>query len=262
MSILKNPTDTINIYNELFECLEEYNQNIVKTHIQKLKDLDRFLLPTQSFFILTNTVTNTYEFVSKNFERTMGLKISDMMEKGLPFWLGQHHPGDLKIWLTMINELMDFTMREVDIEDRTRLSYTWNLRIKNGAGKYVNLYKHQTPLSLDKNGKPNIGISHNTITSEEVEIPMIATVKFLNKNDEYETLFHKNYSQNLLTEGLSNREKDILRLLTFNYTSKEIGNKLFISSHTVDGHRRKILKKTGLKSTGEIIQYCKNNQLF
>ena len=56
--------------------------------------------------------------------------------------------------------------------------------------------------------------------------------KKLNENNEYETLYHKNYSQQLLTNNsLSNREQDVIRLLTLNKTSKEIGEKLFISSH-------------------------------
>lgn len=259
---MEKQENTLEFYNEIFESLEDYNTKTVNKHIEKLKELDHFFLPSQSFFILTNTVTNSYEFISQNFEKTTGLKIVDMTKKGVPFWLSRHHPKDLETWLIMMKELMDFTMKEVKLEDRKRLSYTWNLRIKNASGNYLNLYKHQTPITFDANGKPNIGISHNTITSENIELPMIASVKILNNRNEYETLFHKNYSQQLLTKGLSNRETDILRLLTQDFTSKEIGHKLSISSHTVDGHRRKILRKTNLKSTGEIIQYCRTNQLF
>jgi DNA-binding CsgD family transcriptional regulator len=254
--------ENIDIYQEVFNTIKDYNKGIVDTHIKKLKDLDAFLLPTQSFFILTNTINNTYEFISKNFEQTLGLSIDKMMSDGVSYWFDHHHPKDLEIWLNILNELMAFTMAEIPLEDRKKLSYTWNLRIKNSKGVYVNLHKHQTPISFDETGKPIVGISHNTITSENIELPIIASIKMLNDNDEYETLFYKNYSQNLLTDGLSNREKDVLRLLALNHTSKEIGEKLFISSHTVDGHRRKIIKKTGLKSTGEIIQYCKSQQLF
>ncbi|MGY5356066.1 LuxR C-terminal-related transcriptional regulator [Wenyingzhuangia sp. IMCC45467] len=252
----------IDLYQEVFNTIKDYNKGIVNTHIQKLEELDNFLLPSQSFFILTNTINNTYEFISKNFEKTLGLSIDKMMEEGVSYWFDHHHPKDLEIWLNILNELMSFTMSEVPIEDRKKLSYTWNLRIKNSKGVYVNLHKHQTPIAFDQSGKPIVGISHNTITSENVELPMIASIKKLNDNNEYETIFYKNYSQNLLTDGLSNREKDVLRLLALNYTSKEIADKLCISSHTVDGHRRNIIKKTGLSSTGEIIQYCKNQQLF
>lgn len=252
----------IDIYQEVFDSINDYNKEIVNIHIKKLKELDAFLLPSQSFFILTNTINNSYEFVSKNFEKTLGLSIEKMKKEGVPYWFGQHHPNDLKTWLNILNELMSFTMSEVPVEDRKKLSYTWNLRIKNSKGVYVNLHKHQTPIAFDQTGKPIVGISHNTVTSENFHLPIIASIKKLNDHDEYETIFYKNYTQNLLTDGLSNREMDVLRLLALSNTSKEIAQKLFISPHTVDGHRRKIIKKTGLKSTGEIIQYCKNQHLF
>jgi len=47
---------------------------------------------------------------------------------------------------------------------------------------------------------------------------------------------------------LSNREKEILRLVSKGKTSREIGELLHISKHTVDTHRRKIIEKTGNKT--------------
>lgn len=51
---------------------------------------------------------------------------------------------------------------------------------------------------------------------------------------------------------LSEREKDVLKLLLLGLTSKKIAEKLFISKTTVDTHRRNILEKTGMKSTIEL----------
>lgn len=48
--------------------------------------------------------------------------------------------------------------------------------------------------------------------------------------------------------NLSDREKEILQLVAQGKTSREIGELLFISKHTVDTHRRNIQKKTsGIK---------------
>ena len=52
---------------------------------------------------------------------------------------------------------------------------------------------------------------------------------------------------------LSDREKEILDLIIKGFTSKDIAKKLFISKATIDTHRRNILKKTGMKSTAELI---------
>jgi DNA-binding NarL/FixJ family response regulator len=47
---------------------------------------------------------------------------------------------------------------------------------------------------------------------------------------------------------LSKREKNILRHIALGLTSKEIGSKLFISTHTVITHRKNISQKLGIKT--------------
>ncbi len=52
--------------------------------------------------------------------------------------------------------------------------------------------------------------------------------------------------------SLTDREIEIIRLLREGKTSKEIGEILFISIHTVDTHRRNILQKTNTGSTAAL----------
>lgn len=47
---------------------------------------------------------------------------------------------------------------------------------------------------------------------------------------------------------LSKRELEILTLITQNYTSKQIADKIFISVNTVSSHRKNLIKKTGCKT--------------
>jgi DNA-binding CsgD family transcriptional regulator len=51
----------------------------------------------------------------------------------------------------------------------------------------------------------------------------------------------------------SYRELEIMRMLKEGKTSETIAERLFISRHTVDTHRRNMLLKTGCKSTIELI---------
>jgi len=53
--------------------------------------------------------------------------------------------------------------------------------------------------------------------------------------------------------NLTGREVEILSLLAKNQNSKEIAEALFISKHTVDTYRRRLLEKTGYKSTNELV---------
>ncbi|NOY95161.1 MAG: response regulator transcription factor [Chlorobi bacterium] len=65
---------------------------------------------------------------------------------------------------------------------------------------------------------------------------------------------HKcNHFPHIENSCLSEREKEVARLLCKGKTSKEIAEALFISKHTVDTHRRSILEKLGVKTTAELM---------
>ena len=55
---------------------------------------------------------------------------------------------------------------------------------------------------------------------------------------------------------LSEREIEIVKLVAAGYSSVEIAQTLIISLHTVNSHRKNILKKLGLKSPTELIIYA------
>ncbi len=52
---------------------------------------------------------------------------------------------------------------------------------------------------------------------------------------------------------LTSREKEVLELLSTGYNSKEIGEKIFISSNTVEYHRKQLLRKTNSRNVAELI---------
>ena len=54
---------------------------------------------------------------------------------------------------------------------------------------------------------------------------------------------------------LSKREIEVLELICAEYTTNEIGEKLFISPRTVDGHRNNLLLKTGAKNVAGLVIY-------
>ena len=60
---------------------------------------------------------------------------------------------------------------------------------------------------------------------------------------------------------LSKREKEIIHLITQGFTSHEIAEKLFLSTYTVDTHRRNILRKLDLKNTAMMVLYAQQHQL-
>ena len=244
------------IYKEIFET---YQGIEIEEHIKKLIELDFFYPYNTTFFCITNTVLQTFEYVSKNFTSCTGIKNKEMTEGGMNYFWSLFHPDDIGPWIQTLKSLMNFTMNELSEEKRNRMSYTWNYRIKDGKGEYMNIVQNTTPLQFDDTNKPIIGLAHYTVLDKRIKMDICATAKYLNKNNEYETLFFANLSNKNLLAAVSNRERDIIRLLLLKNSSKEISEKLHISKHTVDTHRRNILKKFNLTSTGELHSYFKSN---
>jgi DNA-binding CsgD family transcriptional regulator len=61
---------------------------------------------------------------------------------------------------------------------------------------------------------------------------------------------------------LSDREIDVLKLICEEHTNQVIGDKLFISKRTVEGHRQRILEKIGAKNTVGLVVYAMVNKIY
>ena len=61
---------------------------------------------------------------------------------------------------------------------------------------------------------------------------------------------------------LTPREKDILKLVCQEMNSQEIAEKLFISVHTAETHRRNLLSKTGCKNSVGLVKYAMEHELI
>jgi DNA-binding CsgD family transcriptional regulator len=68
--------------------------------------------------------------------------------------------------------------------------------------------------------------------------------------------------QSMEHEQLSEREMDVLRLVTQGLSNKEIADKLNISIHTVISHRKNISQKTGIKSQSGLTIYAISNKII
>ncbi|TWO31754.1 response regulator transcription factor [Seonamhaeicola sediminis] len=244
-------------YQDIFKS---YDNPALEKHIHKIIEMDAYWPYSSTFFCITNTQDLTFEYISKSMTSCLGIDAKKLLEGGMKYFWSRIHPDDIEPWLKALNDLMNFTLDAISEEDRKRMNYTWNYRFKNAKEEYVNVIQNTTPLELDSKLKPVIGLAHYTVLNAGMKLDITATAKLLNAKNEYETKYYNNFSQKLLIDGLSNRERDVIRLLVLDYSSKQIAEKFDISSNTVDTHRRNILKKLNISSTGELVGMLKMNK--
>ena len=59
--------------------------------------------------------------------------------------------------------------------------------------------------------------------------------------------------------NLTTREKELIKLFSKGLTSKEIANELFVSSFTIDTHKKNIYKKLNISSMAELVTFYYEN---
>jgi DNA-binding NarL/FixJ family response regulator len=86
------------------------------------------------------------------------------------------------------------------------------------------------------------------------------TLQAMRKASTYKSSDIKNL--NNIDIELTSREKEVLVLLCTELTNTEIGERLFISPRTVEGHRNNLLAKTGCRNTAGLVIFAIKNELF
>ena len=128
------------------------------------------------------------------------------------------------------------------------------------GGGYIQLLQKLMVVETDTDGYPLLylrylyDISHLVKPSVGLIINGLDETLIWAYNDQNKTLDQVNL--------LSAQEKKILGLLAEGKGSKEIGDMLFISSHTIDTHRRNLLKKTHCIDTTALVTFAKMTGLI
>jgi len=92
------------------------------------------------------------------------------------------------------------------------------------------------------------------------EAEVILAIRTVNKGKKYfsaeisEKMINFMSTQSVSENVLSNKEMEVLGLISKGLTTKEIAAKLFVSSRTIETHRANILKKLEVKNTAELIK--------
>lgn len=132
-----------------------------------------------------------------------------------------------------------------------------------GSGKYQILEEKITPGQVPV----LIGIIIST-GIKEPQIEFTETIyleesksRLSKKIEEVVLQVSRNQPDQEESQELTDREKSILRHIALGYTNKEIGEKLYISAHTVVTHRKNITKKLGIKTVSGLTVYAILNKI-
>ncbi len=230
----------------------------VKTelYINIIEQVARLFSAGSFYFYIMNFDTLEMEYVDGRIESVLGI---NQKEFNLNKFFEIIHPEDLKQLHNKEEKAVDFILNKIPIDDILRYKVVYVMRLRHTDGSYKTILQQSKTLTLSDDGKVQqvLGIHTDVIY---LNMPVDHKISFIGddrpsyyamsgdkKFIPIEFNYHKLYTK---------REKEILSNIAQGKTFNEIAKFLNISPHTINTHKKNILKKTDCKNTTELIARC------
>ena len=100
------------------------------------------------------------------------------------------------------------------------------------------------------------------------EIELIMAIRSVNKGKKYfgpeisEKMVNFMSSHRVSADILSSKELEVLKFIAKGLTTKQVADKLYVSTRTIETHRANLLKKLEVKNTAALIKKATENNLL
>ncbi|WP_439695971.1 LuxR C-terminal-related transcriptional regulator [Mucilaginibacter sp. AW1-7] len=228
---------------------EEQATELLQLEINLYKKLLIFFQIGESCHFIFNFQQIRFDFISDEATTMLGYAKDEITPVLL---MESIHPDDRAWFLNCQDVSVNFVLglpSEKQMKYKVRIDY----RIKKKSGEYIRIMHQVVIIHNDNSGKilRNLVVFTDISQLKKSEKPIMSYIG-MDGEPSYLDVDVKSY---FLEESdlLSKREKEILYLLAEGKASKQIADILYISKHTVDTHRKNLLRKTNTASTIELI---------
>jgi len=158
-------------------------------------------------------------------------------------------------------EKPDVILLDIGLPDMSGIELCKAIKVRDASLKVLALTtfnERSTVVNMMKSGADGY-VLKNSDTEEIIEA---ITVVFKGGKyicDSADALLKETTSNELL---LTNREKEVLKLIAEGFTNQEIAEKLFISPLTVDSHRKNLITKLEARNTASLIKIALDKGLL
>ena len=244
--------DVSNIWRSFNVNSSYFNQS---KHIDNIPFATDLLGVNPTLIYILNCLHEGYDYISDNITQLFGYGVEEYKNFDLSRIVQSVHPEDVQYVMKAEMAFLEMCL-SVKPEERKLLKSSIDFRFQCKDGKFIHILQQKIILELTPEGNPALIMA------------MISDVSFMKKNtcSFSISLFQDNKVWKDITpevfkteNNLSKREREILKMLIKGLPSKVIADKLNISFHTVNNHRKNLLQKTKCQNTAELIGYAISN---
>lgn len=208
------------------------------------------------YYYILNFENLEMEFVHDGTKEILGIEPGEFSISKL---FEVMHPEDLEAMHKKEEEAVNFLFKTITAADIPLYKVVYLLRLKHKNGKYKTILHQSQATNVSLGGKIQqvLGV-HTDVTY--LNIPFDHKISFIsNKRPSYYSIvpdISLEILENSFKTLFTSREKEILKKLSEGKNFNMIAEELSVSPHTVNTHKKNILRKSHCKNTTELIAKC------
>ena len=223
----------------------------------------RFMHFSSTLVFLIDYKTMTYPFMDTNVSQILGYSQEAFREGGLEFSF--HNNQDFNYLNRDIFKDRAAFLAEHQNEELSRFRFSMGFRYKDSRSNIRHILQRNIITELTENALP-IGIMGYCwdITMQTPSPRIFHEIEWFDEAQQtWTSAVRKEYFPDVEEDKLlSKRELEILKWAMEGLASKQIAERLFLSIHTVNVHRKNMLRKTNSTNMLEVAQYARKYHLL
>jgi DNA-binding NarL/FixJ family response regulator len=208
------------------------------------------------YYYVFNFETLEMEFVHEGIKEVLGIT---PQEFSVPELFEIMHPEDSEMMHKKEQEAINFLLKTITPEEIPLYKVVYLMRLKHTNGKYKTILHQTLATNVSHEGRVQqvVGV-HTDLTY--LNIPFDHKISFISsKRPSYFSIMpdiSMELQKNSFKKIFTARETEIIEKISEGKSFTEIAELLFVSPHTVNTHKKNILRKSHCKNTTELIANC------
>lgn len=239
--------------NQVFDGKQTFLANqTIKADKTKLNGLvENLYSPGPSFQYIFDFPSRSFTFVSDGVKSLFG---EDPSSFSVDSYANRVHPDDFQHFVNCEEIAGHFLFNHIDKKDIPYYKLSYQLRFKDKNNDYRLHLRQAIALTVDED------YNLSTVFANQSDISHITThnnrkisfMHVLSGKSYFGIRDIKDLNNEQQKLAISNREVEIVKLISEGFSSKEIADYLHISLDTVRTHRKNILAKTDFKNLTQV----------
>lgn len=210
-----------------------------------------------ALYYMIDYVHHKYLFLLSNGSTFLGYTTQHLLDAGPSFLYAIRHPEDFNIFNEKIFPINSSFIREHAFADIADCTFTTNYRIKSKEGSWLSVSQRTCCISTAADGTPLAAIDSVTdISHFKSDTRIINVIEHSRKHQKPSVVAVNHFLPQENYSMMSKREVNVLKWACEGLSSKQIAEKMHISIHTINNHRKNMLGKTHCKNLSELVSHA------